>query len=192
MKCKNSYLQKISKNGNFSRYYIERFLGMSCAVDLLAHKMFPNAKEITESFGCFEAAVNNLNYGRQDNVNVVCVGDGTSPRTAAMFAFRSPWQCHSIDPAMRNKGSWVSINRLKIYSKKIQDVKLEFDSPCILIHCHAHVTLETSLKSIKAPKISIVSMECCVRQYLNKEPDIKYNDNAVWSKCNEIKIWECL
>jgi hypothetical protein len=190
MKCKNSYLQKISKNGTYSRYYIERFMGMSCAVDLLSHKMYPNAKEITESFGCFEAVVNNLPYDRDDKVNVVCVGDGHSPRTAAMFAFRSPWDTYSIDPVLRQKGHWKQIKRLETINKRIQDVNLTFKDPTVIVHCHAHVKIEDSLKSISAPKISVISMECCVAQFIDKrKPDLEYTDHAVWTPCNRIKIW---
>lgn len=191
MKCKNSYLHKISKSKRYNKYYIERFLGMDCAVDLLAHKMYPNAKEITESFGCFEAVVNNLPYGKNDKVNVVCVGDGHSPRTASMFAFRSPWNTYSVDPVLRNRTSWNQIKRLKVIPKRIEEVELKFDDPTVIVHCHAHVKVEDSLKSVVAPKVSVVSMECCVKQFIsNRNPDVEYEDDCVWSPANRIRIWQ--
>lgn len=190
MKCKNSYLSKISKGKAYNKYYIERFIGMDCAADMLAHKLYPNAKEVTESFGCFEAAVNNLPYDRKDKANVVCVGDGHTPRTAAMFAFRSPWNTYSIDPVLRDRASWKKIKRLNVIPKRIQEVELKFEDPVVLVHCHAHVKIEESLQQIKAPKISVVSMECCVSQFISKrEPDLKYKDECVWSPVNEIRIW---
>lgn len=191
MKCKNSYLHKISKNNQYSRYYAERFFGMKCMVDMQILGMYPNLKESTESFGCFEAVVNNFDYTAKDNINIVCVGDGHTPRTAAMFAFRSPWTTYSIDPALKNKFRYNRIKRLSVISDKIENVNLELDKPTIIVHCHAHVKIETSLAHIKSPKTSVVSMECCVKQFIqNKPPDIEYNDNCIWSPCNRIKIWK--
>lgn len=191
MTCQNSYLQRISKNGSYNRYYIERFMGMRCAPDLLLHRMYPNAKEVTESFGCYEAAINNLSYSPSDKVNVVCVGDGHTPRTAAMFAFRSSWNTYSIDPELRERTSWNRINRLTRITKRIQDAPLSFSEPTVIVHCHAHVKVEDSLKQIKAPNRSVITMECCVPQYLNGvKPDIEYVDNCVWTPCNRIKIWK--
>lgn len=33
---------------------------------------------------------------------IFCVGDGSTPRSAAMFALYNPsWECYSIDPQLR-------------------------------------------------------------------------------------------
>ena len=192
MSCQNSYLQKISRDKNYSSYYIQRIFGMKCLADMSILELYPNAKEVTESYGCFEAVVNNFNYDLKDpNVNIVCVGDGHTPRTAAMFAFRSRWATYSIDPELRSRTTWNRINRLKRISKRIQEVSLEFEEPTIIVHCHAHVKIEDSLRSIKSPELSVVSMECCVGQYIRRiEPDIVYKDNCIWTPKNEIKIWK--
>lgn len=194
MTCQNSYLQKISKNGNYSRYYVERFIGMKCAVDLLSLRMFPNAKEVTESFGCFEGVVNNIEDDlKNEEINIVCVGDGHTPRTAAMFAFRSNWNCYSVDPVLRPTNASYRVNRLKTYSKRIEDVKLSFDSPTIIVHCHAHVSIPRSLAQISAPKLSVLAIECCVSQRIDGvKPDIEYVDNCIWSKKNTVRIWKNL
>ncbi|MBU4001349.1 MAG: hypothetical protein KKB94_03425, partial [Proteobacteria bacterium] len=57
---------------------------------------------------------------------VVAIADGTSPRAAALFAMRSKWNCYSIDPRLKSKGSWSSIKRLKLIPKKVEDTELPF------------------------------------------------------------------
>lgn len=49
---------------------------------------FPNAKEVTESFGAFHAVNEHLSHLSRDDINVavICVGDGHSPRTGMLFA----------------------------------------------------------------------------------------------------------
>ena len=39
-------------------------------------------------------------------VTLVAVGDGVTPRTAALFAFRTAWQTVAIDPLMTEPGEW--------------------------------------------------------------------------------------
>lgn len=37
---------------------------------------------------------------------IFCVGDGSTPRSAAMFALYYPsWECYSIDPQLKEVGS---------------------------------------------------------------------------------------
>ena len=67
--------------------YINELVGCSCSPDLLALKIFPNAKELTESAAAYNAVRHRLKqYDLKDpTVSVVCVGDGCTPRTASMF-----------------------------------------------------------------------------------------------------------
>lgn len=183
---KNNRFERHSKK--YSSYYINRFMSMNCAVDMMSAKLFPNAKEITESFGGFEA-INYLEGLEWDdpNVNVVVVGDGHTPRTAATFAFRTNWTCHSVDPIMRDRK--YNIKRLSIYPHRIQDLEFTFDTPVVILHVHSHVKAEVTLSRIKAPVRHLISIPCCVPQYLNREPDVRYNDTNIWSEKNEVLIW---
>ncbi|KUF99151.1 Histone-lysine N-methyltransferase [Phytophthora nicotianae] len=104
--------------------YLNEFVGkLHCAPALLQHGLFPDAKEVTESMALFNAVrryIEPKNKGESLKENgkhdgIVVVGDGNTPRTAAMFAFRMRgWKCYSVDPAME-KGSneirlWVGDN----------------------------------------------------------------------------------
>lgn len=43
---------------------------------------------------------------KQDNtVKFVSVADGSTPRTAAVVAYRTQWECHSVDPQLPADGS---------------------------------------------------------------------------------------
>jgi hypothetical protein len=58
--------------------------------------VFPNAKELTESFAANNAIRIHLagEYTPGDErVTVIAVGDGNTPRTAALCAFLTKWQC---------------------------------------------------------------------------------------------------
>src|SRR5687767_13024693 len=70
--------------------YFDQLLSLRCVLDLLAHEVFPNAKEITESLAAVRAAFKYSGLDSGDtSIQVVCVGDGATPRTAATFAFRT-------------------------------------------------------------------------------------------------------
>lgn len=103
--------------------YIEEFIKLNkSASDLLLLNVFPNAKEITESYAAFNAIRSKLKFDLSDpNVAAVCVGDGYSPRTAALLAFRTNFQCISVDPGLnKNKiDFWTThIQRLTCIPKK--------------------------------------------------------------------------
>lgn len=183
---------KTSKlKGNNARYkgrYINRFMGMKAAPDMLIRGLFPNAKEITESFGALYA-ISNLPVDYKDDMAVVCVGDGFSPRTAALCAFCTKWDCYSVDPVLRDK-EW-DIDRLTTKRFKIQDTFLEFDKPCVILMVHSHVKVNETLPSIKAPVRHLVTMECCMSLNFDGKPPIAdYEDPNVWSPKNKIKVWE--
>lgn len=183
---KNSKLK-----GNNKRYagrYINRFMGMKAASDLLIRGLFPNAKEITESFAAVEAC-RHLPVEWNEDITVVCVGDGHAPRTAASFAFMSKWECHSVDPKMRDK-EW-NIERLTTHRFKIEDCWLSFNKPCVIVCVHSHARIENTLPYIKAPVRHLITMECCVPLGIKGvEPDVDYEDDDVWSPKNRIKIWK--
>lgn len=185
---KNTSFEKHAKR--YHSYYINRFISMNCAVDMLRLGLFPNAKEITESYGAFEALCRFPEYDvKNPTINIVCVGDGTTPRTAATFAFRTKWNCYSIDPLLKHVNG---IHRLQQYRKKIEECSFTFDTPTIICCVHSHAKLKECLKSIRAPELSIISIPCCVPQYLDVEPDIEYKDSNIWSPENTVKIWKRL
>jgi hypothetical protein len=181
---KNHSIMKNSKK--FHNFYGNRFIGMKCAPDMLKVGLYPNLKEITESFAAFEATLH-LEYEYNDpNVNVVCVGDGVSPRTAAMFAYRSKWTVCSVDPSLRNK-SW-NIHRYTGYTAKIEDVSLNFDTPTLIVCVHSHAKLTNCLNSIKAPIRHVINIPCCVKPDIGK-PFFSYEDIHIHSPMNRVEIY---
>jgi hypothetical protein len=155
-------------------------------------RLFPNAKEITESFGAYNAVRKHFRKictFDDKTMNIVVVGDGSTPRTAATFAFRSKFQCHSVDPLMKFENTKrLRIDRLFTYAKKIEECEFNFDR-VIILHVHSHVKIETSLKYIKGNERHVVAMPCCVPQTLERKPDVEYIDWNILSPKNTIKIW---
>jgi hypothetical protein len=171
--------------------YVDELLRLKAGSFLLQMKLFPNGKEITESFAMFEACRNAMelyNFSYSDKINVVVVGDGHTPRTATTFAVRSKWNCHSVDPNLNIKKRYNDVQRLFLHPSKIEELNLEFDNLTIVLFPHAHVNIETSLKSIKSPKIIVITMECCVDLWKDISPHVFYRDRSIWSTENEIKI----
>ena len=177
--------------GSKMKRYINEFVQLKCAPDLLNWKLFPNAKEITESMGIFHAVKRTIDVPLSDNtVNLVCVGDGHTPRTAGLFAVMTNWNCYSIDPLMRDK--WVTngkIKRLTVIKDRIENTPLEFDSLTIIVLPHSHASLKEVLKNIQAPVRHLVVMACCVPQDIPNVPYIGYWDTQIWSEKNTIKIY---
>jgi len=171
--------------------YINEIMGCSCFPNLLEMKIFPNAKEITESSAIFNY-LRNINrdvFALDDKeVTFVCVGDGVTPRTAAMFAFRTAWDCYSIDPEMtwENNGR---VRRLTCIRDKVENLEPRKYRKLVIAHVHSHARLQESCRVFKANQRVVIAMPCCVKQERHIEPDLEYTDNSVWSPKNKIKVW---
>ena len=181
--------------------YIEELLGLSVAPDMLQLKLFPNSKEITESFGAYAAARDILALDRSDpTIAVLCVGDGHAPRTAATFALRSAWSCFSVDPVMRFK-RW-NVPRLYTYRDKVASTGHGWHAPrphfraysrAILVAVHSHASLAASVSAAftLAPQVSIVSMPCCVEQDLDwTTASLVRHDMHITSPHRDVYVWK--
>lgn len=184
----------LSKFNAIGRRYFSQFMKLKCAPDLLVRKIFPNSKEITESFGAYNAVkyLPHLQLNDPSTV-VVCVGDGRSPRTAATFAFRSAWKCISVDPNLADR-DW-KIDRLQCVKKRIEDTRIEAPDNLLVVAVHSHAFLSDALKSMSAPRISVIAIPCCVPQVIytirgKLRPDRKYRDMGILSPKNEVLIWD--
>ncbi len=166
-----------------STRYLDDFVKLKCAPDLLALGVFPNSKEITESFAAFEAAKRfGLNWG-DPALRVCVIGDGSTPRTGATFAFRTRWGVVSIDPKARSK-AW-NVARLGVIQARFETIEdlRKFDL-YVLVHSHS------SLADIPKGQ-NVISIPCCVKhdEYDGRPPDIEYDDWAIWSPERTVKIW---
>ncbi len=177
----------------FHSAYINSFVTSLCAPDLLLNKLFPNGKEVTETWAMFEAT-RHLGPGYEwnnPNVLVYVIGDGVVPRTAAMFAFRTKWIAKSVDPAMRPVS--YEIQRLNIHRIKVEDFESTADwgdRPILIVLPHSHAKIKHCLEKIESTNRAVISMDCCVNQIIpGKAPDVEYEDDNVWSKKNIIRVW---
>lgn len=176
------------------KQHIQSFVKWKCASDILALKIFPNAKEVTESIGAYSAVKNHMLHkiGAEfisPKIAVVCVGDGVTPRTGSIFAFRSAWTCYSIDPNLKMLNP--PIKRLICLKRRIEDEILDltdFDQ-VIIVMVHSHATIKNTLRSIKGKRLHLVCIPCCVMQDIPNVTYLGYKDTSIWSPKNEVKIW---
>ncbi|GAB5367160.1 hypothetical protein AAMO2058_001205700 [Amorphochlora amoebiformis] len=135
--------------------YIDEFLMTRCAGDLLDLKLYPNAKEVTESFSMFSAIRKHLKEDfdpKDPSIVCIVVGDGCTPRTAAMISYRTRWTVHSVDPMMKLEGSWSKkVRNLTVYRSPVEEVAIPVKAGGkVLVLCmHTHVTLESCLYAIR-------------------------------------------
>jgi hypothetical protein len=196
---------------NSYRNYIEKFMARKSAIDLMPFFQPTGnpAKEITESYAMWETA-KLLGLDSKDEVVCIVVGDGSTPRTAALVAFSSVWECHSIDPKI-NLLNWQEtlsrhiaigepIRRLEIYPKYAKEVSIDCQGKRTLILLpHSHANMKDALDVAKnSSRIDIISMPCCEpipSWAMEKKFTLKHNlkvfdDEAVWSPKRRIFIWE--
>jgi hypothetical protein len=184
--------------------YINEFFRLRCAEAFCAFGIFPNAKEVTESFGAYHAVRKHLPHlaFKDPSVTMIAVGDGCTPRTGSTFALRSAWTCHSVDPACHETSKrgpqhrpashgWGAIRRLTVHAKRIEDVYLHARGPVVIVAVHSHARLEAAVQSVcSGSSLSVIAMPCCKPQRLHVPPDIEYEDEAVLSPRRRILVWK--
>lgn len=175
-----------------SNRYLDELVSLRCAPDLLnpRRKLFPNAKEVSESFGAFEAV---RRYFRDwmplSDVTAACVGDGCRPRTAATFAMRTRWNVLSIDPALRNPHSVGDIRRLECNVKRVQDCAPRRFARLLIVAVHSHATLAESLSTLSGDEVGIIAIPCCVPLDIDVKPLADYRDPGILSPHNRVIVW---
>jgi hypothetical protein len=195
--------------GKMSLKYMDELLSLKCAPELLS--LFPNAKEVTESFGAYNAVRANL-WKRglspaDSDVLVLVVGDGHTPRTGATFAYRTRWTVASIDPEAKEHApggptKQYGIERLTCWRGKVEDYHIskafvEWYSPLarwkavlvVAVHSHASLFDSVKLSFFVAAPLFVVSMPCCVPDDLPTPPNHVYRDLRVASPQNEVHLW---
>jgi len=170
--------------------YAEQMIGLSSWP--LIHDLFPNFKEVTESFTVFQAVRDHLSdISLQDpSVTVIAVGDGSTPRTAATFATRSKWRAVSIDPQLRRfTRAMQKIQRLACDPRRVEET-LTICETAILVAVHSHAKLPASIASVRAKRLAVVALPCCVDLSIpGLAPDLQYDDYGCISPDRTVKIW---
>ena len=176
----------IAIKGAYSARYVEECFKLNSAMDMFP--LFPNVKEITESMGAFHSVVNKMGWKALSDraMNLIVIGDGSTPRTAGLFALRSAWNCWSVDPALKDK-AW-SIKRLQLVKQKIETATLPAMEKSVVVAVHSHGPLllrpEWNVKLV-------VAIPCCLPQDMaGVFPDSEYRDRGIWSPKNLVKVWE--
>lgn len=171
--------------------YLDWLVTSKCGADMLENKLFPNAKEVTESFGCFNASKHlgdGWEWNRPD-ISVFVVGDGHRPRTAATFALRSNWNALSIDPLLVNK--LYPFKRLELKRAKIEDMPpVHMFGKVLIVMPHSHAKVSDCLARIYGRKRALITLDCCVKNTFDVKPDLEYDDMDIWSPKRTIRIWK--
>jgi len=173
--------------------YLNRFIKLKASPDILQFSLFPNVKEITESFGALDAVFNHLpEFDRADpKIRVFCVGDGKTPRTAALFTFCTRWTCYSIDPRLKYKPKYERIKRLHCIDQKVEDVVPYVVDKGIVVAVHSHANMFDSVSVCDALcHRAAVAIPCCFPQKLRTPPDVGYHDEGILSSCNLVQVWK--
>lgn len=178
-----AHLQNKDKEatGTTCARYVTEMLKLACGAELVRLRVFPDAKELTEAFAASNAIRTHLRrrYEPDDErVCVIAVGDGNTPRSAALCAFLTRWQCVAVDPEMvpwrdwrRRHGiqdaswsscddthengeteedvhGWGGVRRLQVHRRKMQEMVVECDR-AVIVMIHAHISLKDVLASVK-------------------------------------------
>ena len=173
--------------------YLDQFVRMRCAPDILASKVFPNAKEITESLAAWNAVRKHLGveWLRRDDVALLDVGAGHTPRTALLAAHLSRWSCHAIDPHMNLTGG-LRAERVMRVRCLIQ--RYRFDGPqryAVVLAVHSHAPLLDSILACgQAVPLLLVAMPCCTPLELPEPPTAEYQDWGVHSERRTVRVWD--
>lgn len=198
-----------------SSRYLNEMLRLKCLGDIHALKVFPNVKEVTESFGAYNAVrthlVDQIPEGfANPKVMVLAVGDGNTPRTGVTFAFRSRWCCMSVDPRMKKKFCWdygsfgvkrcaadnTTIEKYcdttRNYYRVIGSNIANADVYGILVSVHSHAQLRYGVETLYVAgvrNVAVVDIPCCFNYKLRISPNHTYKDSGILSPKNEVRVW---
>lgn len=259
-----------SAKTQFGLRYLNQFVGqLRCAPTLMEMKLFPDAKELTEAMGAWQAVRDHVfpdtatlhTYGSDEaaagatsghataDPSDVCaargdaaaadaatalaasslldrrsrerdafilVGDGSTPRTAALFAHMAPsWRCVSVDPqlkydtvasrAYRGRESadmraavdkWdTRVPNLVMLRRKIEQVRVHCRR-AVIVMVHAHVGLDAAVEAVRASAgiVGVVCVPCCNNfasqaVFDGRGPDVCYVDTNMISQQREVRCW---
>ena len=174
--------------------YIDAFFKLPKLELFRKEHLFPNIKEVTESYGIFHACLEvckRTNIARNDpNVLIVVIGDGHRARTGVLCSSMSAWRALSIDPVIH---TCPSFPKVKTIASKIEDIPedINHDGPVILCFPHCHASITTTLGKIKSSNNNrhVISMPCCFKDDTVIKPSFSYIDEKILSDKNTINIY---
>lgn len=193
-----------------SRKYLDEFLRLDCAPDLLERGAFRGASEsITVAMGLFSAVRRYVlpRGGSFDNEAIrLVVAEDTQLAldVAALFAFRTKWKCSvifeapaSLRAAMPMGYQDPRVERLTFYPCGLMEGMWMFDGPTIvMLPGQKYAPADASLR-IKAfnpvdeyqyPK-SCVALGQFPWHPKAEPPKMQHQDPAIWAPDQTISIW---
>lgn len=185
---------------------------MKCVSDIVALGIFTSAKDVSESMAAIQAASHHGLINKHDTpsyrVKCLCIGDGSTPRSAALACFTKKWDCISIDPALKDEWQGEepkSIKGLVGFRGTIEEFVIGADVDhsdhdylvLLCVHSHARLTGSAAIEKIMAMynniPTTLVSMPCCPKfrshTDMGRGPDISYDDDCVFSACRKVEVW---
>ena len=193
------------------RYVHEFIADLRASPWLLEMKLFPDAKELTESMAAFNAAREHLidrgfNF-KDTKTGLLAIGDGSTPRIACLYAVRTNWTCFSVDPQMKLTGGWSEVQRLFTANKKIQEFCIEGClgneksneiEKLVVVMMHCHVDFPDIISSFgngwKKLQLGVIACSCCNwvekhASFLGHSPIVEYEDVSMASEKRFFRIW---
>ena len=185
---------------------------MKCFSDIVTLEIFSSAKDVSESMAAIQAAshhgVIDKNDKTKSRVKCLCIGDGSTPRSAALACFTKKWDCTSIDPALKHewqgeepksiKGLVGFRGTIEDYVSGLDNKHSDYDYLVLLcVHSHARLTGPAAIDKIMSMynniPTTLVSMPCCPKfrshRDIGRGPDISYDDDCVFSACRKVEVW---
>jgi hypothetical protein len=191
--------------------YLDNFVRHNrSGVDMLATGVFPNAKEITESFAAHHAVMHKL-YSAEGlkrlNPWIVVVGDGATPRTGVTFAFKSTFNVISIDPNLKWENKFLVRRLMTVrytlanFVDAVRDADFfsgftNGEQPIILVNVHGHVPaaeLKQFRELVGNRLFAVVEIPCCYPQWSIEAfgaPTMEYIDWGIHSEKRSVRIWK--
>ncbi len=189
---------------------MNELLHLKCGAELVRLRVFPNAKEVEESFAAFAAVRRRLReLGRLDllgNRAVTCLvpGDGTTPRTGATVALRTAWSVWSIDPRLRlsnaqaalgRKPFTLDVERLYLLAMRVEQTSVPtmlLDAElAVILAVHSHADLRPMVEAVPdGMPLLVVAMPCCRPLEAGWSPSLEYRDEGVRTAHNLIRVWD--
>jgi hypothetical protein len=178
--------------------YIDQLLTLRCREELVVNSVFPNAKEVTESFAAIHAIIHRARIDpTTDEITAIVVGDGSIPRTAATLALRTRWRCISVDPALRPEtvAGWpIPIRGLELRPQRVQALRESLAGRCVVVSVHAHVELGRAVAAVErcgGAVVAAVAVCCC--GYGHDVPGLSLVsdglDWGIWSPERRVRVW---
>lgn len=173
--------------------YINEFMRLKCAGDLLAAKIFGSAKEVSEAMGVYAAIRRNLRSLRFDDPTVTALvrEEGSVPRIGALLAYRTSWNVVSIGQNLKDR-AW-RIHRLTVIPAGLTEAIAalpRLDKVLIVTVGDIGAMILGTLALPDARVSGVALTNDGVDTGPLSWPDVVQEDMAIWSGNRTVSTWQ--